>query len=92
MKDNLTESCNSHIYISENLLAPCFDHNGIQSTKLREWSLIKWRGGGYKTGGGEASEVLPLQKREGRKCFSHAQRGKGGTTNFEVVLKWELEV
>ena len=31
---------------------------------------------GYKTGGGGASEVLPLQKAGGgRKCFSHAEGG-----------------
>ena len=45
-----------------------FDHNGRPfSTKLREWSLITGRGGGYKKGGGGgykkaggATEVLPL--------------------------------
>ena len=29
---------------------------------LRDWSLITGRGQGYKTGGGGACEVLPLQK------------------------------
>ena len=29
---------------------------------VREWSLITGRGGGYKTGGGGAREVLPLRK------------------------------
>ena len=33
-------------------------------------------GGGYKTGGEEASDVLPLQKGAGgRKCFSQAGAG-----------------
>ena len=44
-----------------------------------------WGGGGggvYKTGGRGANEVLPLQKEEGKKCFSHA---KGKHNNiFEV--------
>ena len=42
-----------------------------------DWSLITGRRGGvYKTGeGGEASEVLPLQKGEGGKGFSHADKG-----------------
>ena len=48
--------------------------------KRRDWSLITGRGGGgralgYKTGG-EASEVLPLQKRGGEEnSFSHAEGG-----------------
>ena len=58
-----------------------FDHNGRPfSTKLREWSLITGRGGGYKKGGGGvqkgrgSTQVLPLQKGV-RKSFSHAQGG-----------------
>ena len=37
-----------------------------------------------------ASQVLPLQKGEG-KGFSHAE-GSGGTTSFGVVLTWALKV
>ena len=38
-------------------------------------------------------EVLTLQKRGGgRTSFRHAEEGGGGTTSFEVVLTWELEV
>ena len=32
------------------------------SLLIRDWSLIMGREGGYKTVGGGASEVLPLQK------------------------------
>ena len=43
---------------------------------LREWSLITgW--GGYKTGGGGASKVLPLQEGEaekGKPCWRGAQQ------------------
>ena len=45
--------------------------------------------GGYKTGRGVASEVLPLQKGGAEKVLAML---KGGTTSFEVVLTWELEV
>ena len=43
----------------------------------KEWSLITERGGGdYKTGGEEASDVLPLQKGGGgRQSFSQAGAG-----------------
>ena len=41
---------------------------------LRDWSLITGRGG-YKTGGGGAREVLPLQKGGGGKSFSHPEGG-----------------
>ena len=54
MKDNLTKSCNGHIYISENLLAPF-----------------------YKTGGGGASEVLPLQKGKAEKVLAMLKGGRG---------------
>ena len=40
---------------------------------IREWSLITGRGGGYKTGGGGAREVLPLRK--------------GGTEKVLAILK-----
>ena len=44
---------------------------------FRDWSLLNYgEGGGYKKGeGGGASEVLPLQKGEGGKGFSHAEEG-----------------
>ena len=48
-------------------------------------------GGGYKTGGGGVSEVLPLQKGEVEKVLA-VLKGGGGTTSFEVVSTWELEV
>ena len=47
----------------------------LHSPILREWSLITGRGGGYKTGGGGAREVLPLRKGGGGKSFSHAEGG-----------------
>ena len=48
----------------------------ISGCELRDWSLITGRGGGYKTGGGGACEVLPLRKGgEGGKSFSHAEGG-----------------
>ena len=38
---------------------------------------------GYKTGGGGAREILPLQKGgQGRKSFSHAEGGGGGHNKF----------
>ena len=43
---------------------------------FRDWSLITGRGG-YKTGGGGAREVLPLQKGGGGKSFSHTEGGGG---------------
>ena len=42
---------------------------------VRDWSLITGRGGGYKTGGGGAREVLPLRKGGGGKSLSHAEGG-----------------
>ena len=45
--------------------------------QLRDWSLITGRGGSYKTGGGGACEVLPLQKGGGGIFFSHAEGGGG---------------
>ena len=60
-------------------------------THFEDWSLITGKGG-LQNGRGGASEVLPLQKRgEAEKRFSRAEGG-GGTTSFEVVLTWELEV
>ena len=62
------------------------------------WGLVTiYREGGGETTkwqGGGASEVLPLQKEEGgaEKSFSRAEGGVGGTTSFEVVLTWELDV
>ena len=66
-----------------------FDHNGRPfSTKLREWSLITGRGGGYKKGGGG------YKKAGGQLKFYPYKKGsekvlamlKGGDTNsFEVV-------
>ena len=32
-------------------------------------------GGGYKTGGGRACEVVPLRKGRGGGCFSHTEGG-----------------
>ena len=59
---------------------------------LSLWGLVTNYGeGGLQNGKGGASEVLPLQKRGGRKSFNHAEGG-GGTTSFEVVLISELEV
>ena len=54
------------------------------------WSLIKGRGGGYKTkrGGGGASEV----KRGAEKALAMLKGVAGGTTSVEVVLTRELEV
>ena len=53
-----------------------------------DWSLVMGRGGGgYKTAGWGASEVLPLQKGGGG-IFSHAEGG-GGTKGFEIVLRIE---
>ena len=45
---------------------------------VRDWSLIKGRGGGYKTGGG-AREVLPLQKEGAEKVLATL---KGGHKKF----------
>ena len=43
---------------------------------LRDWSLITGRGGGYKTGGGGAREVLPLRKGGGaEKSLCHSEGG-----------------
>ena len=39
---------------------------------LRDWSLITG-GGGYKTGGGGAHEVLPLHRGGGGESFSRAE-------------------
>ena len=53
---------------------------------LRDWSLITGRGGGgggYKTGGRGAYELLPLRKEGGAKSFSHAKWGD--TKSFGVV-------
>ena len=50
---------------------------------LRDWSLIKGRGGGYKTGGGGAREVLPLRKGGAEKVLAML---KGGITSFGVVF------
>ena len=36
-------------------------------------------------------KFYPYEK-EGRKRFSHAKGGGGGTTSFEVFLTWKLEV
>ena len=41
--------------------------------------------------GGGASEVLPLQKGWWKKVLAMLNGG-GGTTSFEAVLTWELEV
>ena len=45
---------------------------------LRDWSLIKGRGG-YKTGGGRVCEVLPLQKGGAEKVLAML---KGGAKSF----------
>ena len=55
-----------------------------------DWSLIMGRGATKPQGG--TSEVLPLQKRGERKKVLAVLKGGGGTTSFEVVLTWELEV
>ena len=68
-------------------------HLQMDLSVLREWSLITGRGATKREvgGGGESSEVLPLQKGRGggRKPFGHAEGG-GGTISFEVVLIREL--
>ena len=61
---------------------------GIDVKKfIRDQSLITGRED-YKTGGGgggEGDKFAPTV-RGNRKRFSHAERGGGGTTSFEVVL------
>ena len=51
--------------------------------------------GGYKTGGRGGGHVKFYHYEKeglgGGKSFSHAE-GMGGTTGFEVVFKWKLEV
>ena len=42
---------------------------------LRDWSLITGRGGGYKTGGGGAREVLPLRKGGAEKVLAMLKVG-----------------
>ena len=42
-------------------------------------------GGGYKTGGGGAHEVLPLRKGGAGKVLAIL---KGGTKSFGVVFTW----
>ena len=46
---------------------------------IRDWSLITGRGGGYKTGGGGACEVLPLRKGGVEKVLAML---KGGHKKF----------
>ena len=53
---------------------------------LRDWSLITGRGGGYKTGGGGACEVLTLRKGGVKKAFSHTEAG--AQKSFGVVFTW----
>ena len=53
---------------------------------LRDWSLITGRGGGYKTGGGGAREVLPLRKGGAENVLAMLKGGGGGTTSFGVVF------
>ena len=48
---------------------------------FRDWSLITGRGGGYKTGGGGACEVLPLRKGGAVKVVAML-KGVGVTTRF----------
>ena len=45
--------------------------------------VTNWEGGGYKTGGGGALEVLPLQRGWCGKRFSHAE---GGQKSVGVVF------
>ena len=53
---------------------------------VRDWSLITERGGGYKTGGGGAREVLPLRKGGAEKDLAML---KGGAQQiFWVVFMW----
>ena len=59
---------------------------------LRDWSLIKGRGGATKREGGGASEVLPLLKGGAEKVLAMLEWGRGSTKSFEVVLTRELEV
>ena len=51
------------------------------------------RGAAYKTGGGGV-KFYPSEKRGGAEFFLAMLKweGGGGTTSFEVVLTWELEV
>ena len=44
--------------------------------KVRDWSLITGRGGGYKTGGGGHMKFYPYEKGGGgRKSLNHAEGG-----------------
>ena len=57
------------------------------------WGLVTnyWEGGlQHGKGGGGASEVLPLQKREWKNVL--AMLKWGDKKSFEVVLTWRLEV
>ena len=53
--------------------------NHWKRSPLRDWSLITGRGGGYKTGGGGACEVLPLRKLGAEKVLAML---KGGHKKF----------
>ena len=53
-----------HTTISKQLKEQNKDNQNYIRSLLRDWSLITGRGG-YKMGGGEACEVLPLQKGRG---------------------------
>ena len=49
---------------------------GYLHTGVRDWSLIKGRGGGYKTGGGGGHvKFYAYEKGGGGKSFSHAEGG-----------------
>ena len=54
--------------------------NRLRCYIIRDWLLITWEGGGgYKMGGGEAREVLPLRKRGEEKVLAML---KGGHKKF----------
>ena len=57
----------------------------ILDIQIRDWFTNYGEEGLQNGRGGGACEVLPLQKREGGKSFSHAEGG-GGTKSFGVVF------
>ena len=50
-------------------------HTLTTGLNIRDWSLIKGRGGGYKTGGGGHVKFYPCEKRGGGKSFSRTEVG-----------------
>ena len=54
--------------------------------------VINYREGGYKAGGGQKSSFTPNKKGAGVVKVSAMLKRGGGTTSFEIVLTWELDV